>query len=117
MSTQDAEQTDEPTTSTDQDGSQEDTQEDSGPVVDVKALASEVETLGIATEGDPDGLGAIVAGLLDGEIPPEAVDEEIRAWLNDQIDIPFIGEASEAVLLRQVQRVVKSALVGFLRSL
>lgn len=113
MSTQDAEQTDKPTTSTDQDGSQE----DSGPVVDVKELASKVETLGIATEGDPDGLGAIVAGLLDGEIPPEDVDEEIRAWLNDQIDIPFIGEASEAVLLRQVQRVVKSALVGFLRSL
>jgi len=113
MSRQDAEQTDEPTTSTEQDGSQE----DSGPVVDVKALASEVETLGIATEGDPDGLGKIVAGLLDGEIPPKDVDEEIRALLNDQINIPFIGEASEAVLLRQVQRVVKSALVGFLRSL
>lgn len=74
----------------------------------------------ISTDDAPDGIndpGEIIAALLNGEMEPHEVDEEVIGWVNSQVDIPFIGEAAEAKLLHTVASVLKSGIVSVLRSI
>jgi len=104
--------------STSTDATPAETAQDSADV-DVSALADEVESATLDAVGDDedDGIAGIIEGIIDGEIPPEQADDEIRAWVNDQVNIPFIGEAAESRILQVVQGVVKNAVVSVLRSL
>lgn len=80
-----------------------------------KVEAAEIQTLGL--DGEDSGIGEILSDLLSGDLDPEDADDAIRRWVNEQVDVPFIGEAAESRLLKTVQTVVKSAVVDVLRSL
>jgi hypothetical protein len=104
-----------PTDSTDSDAAAAD--RDAAKIADM-VEAAPLDT--ISTGDVPDDVrdpGEIVAALLNGEMDPHEVDDAVIRWVNSQVDIPFIGEASESRLLHTFASVLKSGIVAVLRSL
>jgi hypothetical protein len=63
------------------------------------------------TKEDQLSLGDLVESILSGDINPEQIDDELKAWINARIDVPYVPEVVEGKALDLAVRVLKSAII------